>query len=142
MFHSRALAPRALSQAEKIIVASGVALVLCSLLTWFSGPGVDRNAWANPPSAIGVVVATLMLLQISLVRHPQIKLPTPPLPWGWVHLILGGLSLGLILVQFLVGDSVEVGGVGVTLQSQLGAFLGLLAAAGLAYGGFRASRDH
>lgn len=123
-------------------MASGIALVLCSVLTWFGGGGVDRNAWSNPLSAIGVLVATLMLLQISLVRHPHVKLPTPPIPWGWVHFILGGLSLALILVQFLAGDSVAVGGVAVTLQNKLGAFLGLLAAAGLAYGGFQASREH
>lgn len=123
-------------------MASGIALVLFSVLTWYGGGGASRNAWSNPMSAIGVLVATLMLLQISLVRHPHIKLPTPPISWGHVHLILGGLSFGLILVQFLVGDSVEVAGVSVTLQSNLGAFLGLLAAAGLAYGGFRASREH
>lgn len=111
-------------------MASGIALFLLSLLTWFESGGTSRNGWSGPFSALGVFLSTLMLLQLSLARNPNIKLPAPPVPWGQVHAVLGGVSLALILLQFLVSGGVA-----------FGAFLGLLAAAGLAYGGFRAYRD-
>ena len=127
---------RPLNPSQKIIVASATALCLFSVFTWFDGHGASHpshNAWSNPLSGIGVLISTFMLLQISLARHPHVRLPTPRLPWGQVQFLLGALALGLVLLQVLIGDGGR--------HRQLGAFLGVLAAGGLTYGGFRASRE-
>ena len=124
---------RPLNPSQKIIVASASALCLLSVFTWFGGHKAGHNAWSNPLSGIGVLISTFMLLQISLARHPAVRLPTPRLPWGQVQLLLGGLALGLVLLQVLIGDGGR--------DRELVAFLGVLAAGGLAYGGFRAFRD-
>lgn len=122
-----------LNSSQKLIVASASVLCLVSVFTWFEGGGVSHNAWSNPLSGVGVLISTFMLLQISLARHPRVTLPTPRLPWGQLHFLLGSLALGLVLLQVLIGDGGR--------HRQLAAFLGALAAGGLAYGGFRAFRD-
>ena len=124
---------RPLNPAQKIIVASASALCLLSVFTWFEGGGVSHNAWTNPVSGVGVLISTFMLLQISLARNPRVRLRAIRLPWGQVQMLLGGLSLALILLQVLIGDGGR--------NRQPGAFLGVLAAGGLAYGGFRAFRE-
>jgi hypothetical protein len=134
-----------LTPAEKIIAGSGVALVVVSFFPWFGLGGGTRNAWKNSLSALGVLVGAVMVLQILLSRFSTVNLPKPPLPWGRVHLILGFVALGLVFLQFLVGDEVSaaLGTVRVTakLDREFGLYLGILAAAGLAYGGVRRSQE-
>ncbi len=134
-----------LSPAERIIAACGVALAIVSFFPWFGLAGGTRNAWKNPLSALAVLVGIAMVAQIVLTRFTTAKLPSPPVPWGQVHLILGVLALALALLQFLIGDEVTLGvpgmRVSVELDREFGSFLGVLAAAGLAYGGFRRSKE-
>jgi hypothetical protein len=130
-----------LSPAEKIIVASGLALVGCSLLPWFGAGSVERTAWSNPLSAMGVLAAILVLVHLLAAHSDQASEPALPFSRGWAHLVLGGLSFVLILGQFFSGDRIEAGGLSVTLPGKFGMFLGLTAAAGLAYGGYRAARE-
>jgi hypothetical protein len=134
-----------LSPAEKIIAACGVALAIVSFFPWFGLAGGTRNAWKNPLSSFAVLVGIVMVAQILLSRFTTTKLPAPPVPWGRVHLILGVLALVLALLQFVVGDEVTARvadvRVSVELDREFGLFLGVLAAAGLAYGGFRRSKE-
>ena len=131
-----------LSPAEKIIAASGVVLLLVSFFDWFGIAGGGVTAWDNVWSALAVLVGIVMVLQILIARFSTAKLPTLPVPWGQVHLILGVLALGLVILQLAIGDKVEVGGITVLeLERKIGVFLGLIAAAGLAYGGFLRSKE-
>lgn len=132
---------QALSPAEKIIVPSAGALVACSLLPWFGAGSVDRTAWRNPLSAMGVLAAIGVLVHVAVARSDRVKDPALPFSRAWAHLVLGGLSFALILGQFFAGDRIEAGGLSVTLPRRVGVLLGLAAAAGLAYGGYRATRE-
>src|SRR5207302_7781554 len=121
-----------------------VALVVTSCLPWFGYGGSDHNAWKNPWSALGVLVGVVMVVQIFLARFSSASMPTPPVPWGQVHLILGAVAVGLILLQYIVGDRIKAPPIGpgipslsFELQPKFGIFLGSLVAVGLAYGGFR-----
>jgi hypothetical protein len=82
-----------------------------------------------------------MAALVVVSRLPNTKMPKLPIPWGRLHLILGATALVLVFIQYLIGD--EVGGPGgsLKLERRLGVFLGLIAAAGLAYGGFRKSKE-
>ena len=130
-----------LSQGEKAIAGSAVVLLIASFLPWFKlDLGIaepSRNGWGNVLSMLGILVGLVMLLQIVLAKFTTTKLPTPPVPWGRVHLILGVAAFALILLQAVVGDSV----LGVDLDRAFGLFIGVLAAAGLAYGGFVRSKE-
>jgi hypothetical protein len=130
-----------LSPAEKIIAGSGVALLLFSFFPWFGLGGGSHNAWDNFLSAIAVLLGIVMVAQVALTKFTTAKLPNPPVPWGQVHLILGVATLVLVLLQLIIGDKVEAFGLSATLDRKFGIFLGFLAAAGLAYGGFMRSKE-
>ena len=135
-----------LSQGEKIIAGSGVALLIFSFFPWFgldvkfagiAAVSVSHNGWGNIFSLLAVLVGVAMVAQIGLSKFTTAKLPAPPVPWGRMHMFLGGAALALVLLTALVGDSLR----GVDLDRKFGLFLGLAAAAGLAYGGFARSKE-
>lgn len=131
-----------LSAAEKIIAGSAAALFIVSFLPWFGLGNFNNTAWNNPLSSFAVIVGILMVVQILIFHSKASRLPKPPVPWGQVHLILGVAALALILLQALVGDEVAALGIlSAELDRKYGLFLGLLAGAGLAYGGFRRSKE-
>lgn len=134
-----------LTPAEQIILASGIGLAVFSLLPWFGYGGADHNGWDNPFSALAVLVALVMVVQIVLARFTNASLPRIPIGWGQVHLILGFVVLGLIVLQYVVGDCVSGQVLGrrvcVELDKKFGLYLGILAAAGLAYGGVRRRQE-
>jgi len=138
-----------LSPGEKLIFACGVILLILSFMPWFrlgatALPLVERTAWSNLVSALGVIAGILMVLQILLSRFGTAKLPTPKLPWGQVHLILGVFALVMILAQALIGDTYSIpslGGAQIDLERRPSLILGTLAAFGLAYGGFVRSKE-
>lgn len=130
-----------LSQSERIIGISGVLLLLFSFFPWFGLGDGSTNAWDNVLSMLAVIIAVLMVLQVVLSRLTSVQLPTLPVPWGKVHLGLGVTALVLVLLQLIVGDEVNLVVTSVELERKIGVYLGLLAAAGLAAGGFLRSKE-
>lgn len=138
-----------LSPGEKLIVGCGVSLLILSFMPWFrfggtAVPLIERTAWSNLISALGVIAGILMVLQVLLTRFGTAKLPTPKMKWGQVHLVLGVFALVLILAQALIGDSYStpaLPGIELDLERRPSLILGTLAAFGLAYGGFVRSKE-
>jgi len=126
-----------LSQSERIIVISGVLLFLFSFFPWFGLLGGSHSGWDNTLSLLAVIVGVIMVVQVALARFTTVQLPTLPVPWGQVHLGLGVIALAFVVLQLLIGDEV----LGIKLDRKVGIYLGLLAAAGLAYGGFLRSKE-
>lgn len=130
-----------LSQGERIIAISGVLLLVFAFFPWFGLETpifeLTRNGWDNVLSLLAVLLGIIMVLQVVLANFTTVQLPALPVPWGQVHLGLGVLAFVLVLLQVLLGD--EVGGV--DFDRKVGAFLGLLAALGLAAGGFVRSKE-
>jgi hypothetical protein len=131
-----------LSPGEKLIFGCGLALLILSFMPWFKLVSIERTAWSNLISSLGVIAGILMVLQILLTRFGSAKLPTPKLPWGQVHLILGVFAMVMVFAQALIGDTFVVPGFGeVTLERRPSLILGTLAAFGLAYGGYVRSKE-
>lgn len=137
-----------LTQSEKVIAGSAVAFLIFTFLPWFGKFGGSRNGWDYFLfGVIPLLLAIVMVAQIGISRFTETKLPDPPLSWGQIHLILGGLAAVLVLLKLIIGDSVGGGTLlgtkipSVDLDRKFGIFLALIAALGLAYGGFLKSKE-
>jgi hypothetical protein len=137
-----------LTQSEKVIAGSALALFIFSFLPWYGKFSGSRNGWDYFLfGVIPVFLGIIMVAQIGISRFSDTKLPDPPLPWGQIHLIVGSLAAALVLLKLLIGDKVGGGSVlgtsipSITLDRKYGLFLSLIAALGLAAGGFLKSRE-
>ena len=131
-----------LSPAERIIGASGVALLIFSFFPWFGKGGGSHNAWDNILSTLAVLLGLIMVAQVVVSRLTTARLPNlGNVTWGQVHLIAGIVAFAFVLLQLIVGDKVNFIVGSIKLDRKIGIFLGLLAAAGLAVGGFLRSQE-
>jgi uncharacterized membrane protein YhaH (DUF805 family) len=139
-----------LSTGEKIAGASAVLLFIFMFFDWFKvdvsgGEGlfsisVGGSAW----DALDVIPIILMLAVIAAVAVAVIRLTDavfePPISMNAIVAILGAISVLLILYRII--DPPGAGDVpGVDVSPALGIFLGLIAAAGITYGGYRAMQE-
>ncbi|HSK49085.1 MAG TPA: hypothetical protein VK889_01185 [Solirubrobacterales bacterium] len=143
-----------LSTGEKISAVSAILLFVFMFFDWFgvevSGPGGTTSfpeagggsAWDAldfiPIVLLAVVVVTLVAAGLRLAEADY----EPPVPANAVVAVLGGLAILLILFRLLFPPSFgEFGGISVDATRQLGIFLGLLAAIGIGYGGYKAMEE-
>lgn len=136
---------------EKVIGISVVALFLFMYLDWFgvevSGPGGSvglggANAWQaldlTPLFLVGTVVLSLLSLALRVSNLDY----EPPISANAGITVLGGISVLLILVQIVNPPSLgQVSGLPLDATLKFGIFLALIAAAGVAIGGFMAMRE-
>jgi hypothetical protein len=129
-----------LSRGEQLIGLFGVLLFIDSLFPWFQvcidiiNRCASDNGWGTFLSLLGILIALLMVVQVVLAKLANVAMPQlGTLTWGQVHLIGGIASFALILLQVLVGDH------GVSRTFWI--FLGVLLAAGVAYGGWQRSQE-
>jgi len=131
-----------LTQSDRIIAGSALALILFSFFPWY---GIDvgfgsasRNGWDYFLfGIIPVLLAVVMVAQIAVNRFTDTKLPDIPVSWGQVHMIAGIVAAALVVLKLLIGDDVG----GFDLDRKFGLFLAAIAALGLAAGGFLKSRE-
>jgi hypothetical protein len=143
-----------LNTGEKIAGVSAVLLFIFMFLDWFgvelsgggtsSGaiPGVAGSAWdALDWIPIFLVITIVVALASAFVRLTDADLE-PPVSFNVAVTVLGAISFLLIL--FRIVDPPDFGSFGgVTAEGTLkvGIFLGLIAAAGIAYGGYRGMQE-
>ena len=129
-----------LTKGDKIVLGAGLLLIIDLLfLPWhkISVAGiidVTRTGVQSPNSFYGVLallLAVVMVAQVALSKLSTAKLPDMPVPWGQVHLIAGVAAFVLLLLKLLVETS----------SLGFGAYLGVLLAAGLAFGGYTISQE-
>jgi hypothetical protein len=139
-----------LTQGEKVIAGSAIAFIIFSFFPWYGKASYSRNGWSYFLfGIIPVLLAIVMVAQIGVSRFTETKLPDPPLSWGQIHLIAGGLAAVLVLLKLIIGDKYSGGvtflgthtGFSVSLDRQFGLFLAFLAAIGMAAGGYLKSRE-
>ena len=126
----------ALSLGEKIIIPAGVVLFIIGFLPWYSVDiGVlgtyTRNGWESP-GAIWSILAILIGLAMAGVVVVK-NLGTVEVPdnvggftWPKIHLGAGVVAVAFLLIK-LLNESSYLG---------FGFYVGILAAAALAAGGF------
>ncbi len=144
-----------LKAGDWVIAVSAVVLFVSSFLKWFTGKvsgmavgkvsisGWDVDGW---PVWVGlpVLIGLAMLAVVALRAYsPQTELPRLPVSWGRVLLFGGLVAAGLIFLKFLVMEDASLPGLGVEIDVGRGAgiWLALLAAIGLAVGGYLKWRE-
>jgi hypothetical protein len=143
-----------LSPGEKIAGGSAILLFIFMFFEWFgvevsgvngfsgSVPGEGANAWDAldfiPIVLVITIVAALVLVGLRLADSAY----EPPVPMSTVVTVLGVVSVLLILFRIVDPPSFgSFGGVSVDATLSLGIFLGLVAAGGIAYGGYSTMRE-
>lgn len=143
-----------LSTGEKISAASAILLFVFMFFDWFgveiSGvPGFSGDVSGSGGSAwdaLDVIPIFLMLAIVAAIGVAVIRLTDAdielPVSLNAIVAALGGFAVLLILFRIIFPpDFGSFGGVEVDATLKLGIFLGLLASAGIAYGGYSAMRE-
>ena len=145
-----------LSTGEKIAAVSAILLfIFMTFFNWFgvevsgvpgfSGDvgGGDGNAWDwLDVIPLFLMVAIVAAVAVAIIRLTDADLELP-VSLNAIVAALGGLAVLLILYRIFdpPGGGSGFEGVEVDTTLKLGIFLGLLAAAGIAYGGYSAMRE-
>jgi len=140
-----------LSTGEKIAGGSAVLLFIFMFFDWFtvdfsSGDGLfsasaggsawDVFSWIDLLMLLTVVVA----VAVAVIRLSD-AIVEPPFSINAAVAILGGLSVLFILYR-IIDPPIDTGDLpGVDVGRAIGVYLGLLAAAGITYGGYRAMQE-
>jgi hypothetical protein len=144
-----------LSTGEKISAVSAILLFVFMFFDWFgvevSGvPGfsgtVSGSGGGSAWDALDVIPIFLMLAIVAAIGVAVIRLTDadvePPVSLNAIVAGLGGFAVLLILYRIVSPpDFDSFGGVSVDATLKFGIFLGLIAAAGIAYGGYAAMRE-
>jgi hypothetical protein len=144
-----------LSTGEKVSAASAVLLFIFMFFDWFgvkvSGvPGfsgdITGSGGGSAWDALDVIPLFLMLAIVVAIGVAVIRLTDadlePPVSLNAIVAALGGLAVLLILYRIVFPpDFGSFGGVTVDATLKFGIFLGLIAAVGIAYGGYSAMRE-
>ncbi len=143
-----------LSRGERISAVSAVLLFVFMFFDWFgvevsSVPGFSGSISGSAGSAwdrLDVIPLFLMLAIVVALAVAVIRLTDADLELrislNSIVAALGAFAVLLILYRIVFPPGFDsFGGVGVDTTLKLGIFLGLVAAAGIAYGGYSAMRD-
>jgi hypothetical protein len=144
-----------LSTGEKVSAVSAILLFVFMFFDWFgvevSGvPGfsgtVSSSGGGSAWNALDVIPIFLMLAIVAAIGVAVIRLTDadvePPVSMNAIVAGLGGFAVLLILYRIVSPpDFGSFGGVSVDATLKFGIFLGLIAAAGIAYGGYAAMRE-
>jgi hypothetical protein len=137
-----------LSLGDQIAAASGIALLIVMFLPWY---GVDVNVGplsasesANAWEALSFIDILLFLVAVVAIGVPVAKamdsLPDD-VPGALLVLSAGGLGVLLVLFRLIDLPTPDISVSGVDFSREIGIFLGLIATAGIAYGGWRANEE-
>jgi hypothetical protein len=144
-----------LSTGEKVSAVSAILLFVFMFFDWFGAevsgvPGfsgsVETGAAGSAWDALDVIPIFLMITIVAAVGVALIRLTDadlePPVSLNAIVAGLGGLAVLLILYRIIdPPGGGSFGGVSVDITLKFGIFLGLIAAAGIAYGGYSAMRE-
>ena len=123
---------RRLRDGEWIAGAGGVALLAALLLHWYGTGPFEATAW-QAFGVLDVVLALLALVPLALVVT-QATRESPSIPAAFsVFSAVAGLLAALLILYRIVNQP----GSNELVDVQLGAWLGLLAALVITYGGYR-----
>jgi len=142
-----------LSTGEKVSAVSAVLLFIFMFFDWFGAtvssvtgfsgdvPG-GGSAWdALDVIPIFLMLAIVVAIGVAIVRLTDADLE-PPVSMNAIVAGLGGFAVLLILYRIIdPPGGGDFGGVTVDTTLKFGIFLGLIAAAGIAYGGYSAMRE-
>jgi hypothetical protein len=143
-----------LNTGEKVAAVSAILLFIFMFFDWFgvevsgvggfsgSVPGAGGSAW----DALDFIPIVLLVAIVAAIVAAGLRLGDsayePPVPGSTVVTVLGAISVLLILFRIVDPPSFgSYGGVSVDATLDVGIFLGLISAAGIAFGGYSAMRE-
>jgi hypothetical protein len=143
-----------LSSGEKISAVSAILLFVFMFFDWFGAKvsgvpgfsgtveGAGGSAWdALDVIPIFLMLAIVVAIGVAIVRLTDADLELP-ISLNAIVAALGGLAVLLILYRIIdPPGGGSFGGVSVDITLKFGIFLGLIAAAGIAFGGYSAMRE-
>lgn len=137
-----------LSTGEKIAGVSAILLFIFMFFDWFSASvsggfvSVGGDAWeVFELIDLFLLVTVIAAVVVAVVRLSDVVFE-PSVSMNAVVAILGIVSVLLILYRIVdPPGGGSIGGISVDVSPAVGAFLGLIAAAGIAYGGYRAMQE-
>jgi len=143
-----------LSPGEKVAGASAILLFIFMFFEWFgvkvtgvsgfsgSVPGGGGNAWDALDFIPIVLVITIVAALVMVVLRLTESAIEPPVSMSAIVTVLGVISVLLILYRIVDPPTFgSFGGVSVEATRSIGIFLGLIAAGGIATGGYSTMRD-
>jgi hypothetical protein len=142
-----------LSTGEKVAGGSAVLLFIFMFFDWFKvevsgasgfvGGSAGGNAWEWFTWIDLLMLLTVIVAIAVVVIRLSDAIVEPPVSLNAIVVVLGGLSVICVLFRIIdpPGASESFGGVSVDVGRQIGVFLGLLATAGITYGGYRAMQE-
>ena len=141
-----------ISFGEMVAGASGLALFIFMFFPWygvkaeFEGlgdvEGGSGNAW-DFFSFIDIILFLVILLAVgmALARASGSMPANLPAPAGMIVAAAGALAVLLILFRLISAPDPDATGDAVDLSRKIGIFLGLIAAVGIAFGGYTAMNE-
>lgn len=136
-----------LTMGDRVIGISGIVLFIASFFDWL-GAKVDqgpfevsdaKSGWGFTLTLIAILIGIAMVVLVSLKAF-DVKLPemSGQLTWGAILLIMGVVAFVFVLIKLIAGPNLgEAGDIsGVEKTREIGIFIGLVATAGLAVGGY------
>jgi hypothetical protein len=143
-----------LNTGEKIAGVSAVLLFIFMFFDWFGveisgeegsisfGSGAGGSAWDALDFIPIILVITIVIALVNVFLRLSDSDYEPPVSMNVAVAVLGGLSVLLILYRIISPPSFGTfGGVSVDATLEFGIFLGLLAAVGIAFGGYKGMQE-
>lgn len=139
-----------LSQGELIAAIGGIVLFVAMLMDWYGakvktsigsfGGGLGGpNAWESF-SLIDILLFLCILIVVGAAALRALnRLPDMPYPPSVLIAIAGAIAFLLVLFRFIVQPFDVPDGVDITRKA--GIYIGLISAAAMAYGGWRAMQE-
>ncbi len=134
-----------LTQGERIVLIAGLLLIIdLLLLPWhkidavvvfgqtIGGGSIKAVEAPNAFYAVLALLVTIVMVgQIIATKLANAKLPDLPVSWGQVHMIAGIVVFVLLLIKLII-ETTALG---------FGAYLGILLAGAVAFGGFSINKE-
>jgi hypothetical protein len=143
-----------LNTGEKIAGVSAVLLFIFMFFDWFGveisgegqsvsfGSGAGGSAWDALDFIPIVLVIAIVVALVNVFLRLSDSDYEPPISMNVAVAVLGGLATLLVLYRIIDPPGFGTfGGVSVDATLEFGIFLGLVSAAGIAYGGYRGMQE-
>lgn len=134
-----------LTTGDRVIAISGIVLFIFSFFDWLgaeaSAGGFSvsqaKSAWSFTLTLIAVLIGIAMVVIVALKAF-DVKLPDlGGTSWSLVLLVMGVVAFAFVLIKLIAGPNIpDILGDAVDKTRKIGIFVGLIATAGLAVGGY------